>query len=62
MPETNVIVDFGKDVPPDLQGRVLLQMERTLREQGVPAEVFKRTMPDDSKLRLRMTEEERAKL
>lgn len=57
-----VIVDFGKDVPPDLQGRVLLQMERTLRDAGIAAEVFKRTMPDDSKLRLRMTTEERAKL
>lgn len=57
-----VVVDFGKLIPPDLQGRVLLQMERTLREGGVSAEVFKRTMADDSKLRLRMTEEERTKL
>lgn len=57
-----VIVDFGKDVPPDLQGRALLYMERMLREHGVPAEVFKRTAPDDSKLRLRMTDDERRKL
>lgn len=62
MREREVVVDFGKAVPPDLQGRVLLQMERTLRENGVPACVFKRTMADDSKLRLRMTNEERAKL
>lgn len=62
MPDYHVIVDFGKGVPPDLQGAVLLQMERTLRERGVQAEVFKRTMADDSKLRLRMTEEERQKL
>ena len=62
MPGHQVVVDFGKAVPPDLQGRVLLQMERTLREHGIPAEVFKRTMADDSKLRLRMTEEERLKL
>ena len=57
-----MIVDFGKAIPPDLQGRVLLHMERELREAGYPAEVFKRTAPDDSKLRLRMTTEERKKL
>lgn len=62
MREHEVIVDFGKSVPPDLQGRVLLDMERTLRESGVPAEVFKRTAPDDSKLRLKMTDAERQKL
>jgi len=62
MKSHEVIVDFGKLIPPDLQGRTLLQMERTLREHGIPAEVFKRTMADDSKLRLRMTDDERAKL
>ena len=62
MRDTEVIVDFGKAVPPDLQGKVLLGMERALREAGVAAEVFKKTMADDSKLRLRMTEEERMKL
>lgn len=62
MIENQVIVDFGKAIPPDLQGRVMLQMERTLRESGVAAEVFKRTQADDSKLRLRMTAEERLKL
>ena len=62
MRDHEVIVDFGKAVPPDTQGKVLLQMERTLREHGVLAEVFKRTAQDDSKLRLRMTNEERQKL
>lgn len=62
MRDHEVVVDFGKAVPPDLQGKVLLGMERSLREAGIPAEVFKRTMKDDSKLRLRMTEEERLKL
>lgn len=62
MRANEVMVDFGKNVPPDLQGAVLLQMERTLRERGVEAEVFKKTMADDSKLRLRMTTEERLKL
>ena len=62
MRDCEVIVDFGKNIAPDLQGVVLLQMERTLRENGVQAEVFKRTAPDDSKLRLRMTTEERKNL
>lgn len=62
MQSHEVLVDFGAAVPSDIQGRVLLQMERTLRESGIPAEVFKRTAPDDSKLRLRMTTEERKKL
>ena len=62
MRDYEVVVDFGKAVPPDLQGRVLLYMERMLREAGVPAEVFKATMKDDSKLRLRMTTVERQKL
>ena len=62
MRDNEVIVDFGKLIPPDAQGRVLLQMERSLREAGLAAEVFKRTAPDDSKLRLRMTTDERQKL
>jgi hypothetical protein len=33
-----------------------------LRELGVPAEVFKETLGDDSKLRVLMTPEQRAKL
>lgn len=49
-----VIVDFGTVVPPDTQGRVLLYLERWLREEGIPAEVLKRTAPDDSKVRLRL--------
>ena len=62
MRDSEVTVDFGRAIPADLQGKVLLHMERTLREQGVPAQVFKKTMADDSKLRLKMTEEERLKL
>lgn len=58
----HVIVKFGKGLSPELQGVVMLQMEKTLREAGVPAEVFKETMPDDSKLRSKMTVEERARL
>lgn len=62
MKDYEIIIDFGAGIPSDAQGRVMLAMERTLREQGIPAEVFKRTRPDDSKLRLKMTAEERDKL
>ena len=62
MNEFHVIVQFGAGIPADEQGRVLLQMEKTLRERGMPAEVYKPTRPDDSKLRSLMTVEERAKL
>lgn len=40
----------------------MLAMEKMLRGMGIPAEVLKETMPDDSKLRSRMTPEERSKL
>lgn len=62
MRDYEVTVDFGRGIPPADQGRVLLLMERALREAGLPAEVFKRTMADDSRLRLRMTDDERQKL
>lgn len=62
MSSHEVIVEFGSAVHPDVQGRAMLVLERYLREQGLPIEVFKKTMADDSKLRLRMTSEERQKL
>ena len=58
----HVIVKFGRGIPSDNQGAVMLQMEKSLREAGVPAEVFKETMADDLKSRAKMTAEERAKL
>ena len=58
----HVTVTFGKGIPSDLQGKVMLHMERTLRENGLPAEVFKPTCEDDSKLRRNMTPLERARL
>ncbi len=51
----HVIVTFGASIPADMQGKTMLAMERTLREAGIPAEVFKATKPDDSKLRRNMT-------
>ncbi len=62
MTPNQVIVKFGKGISSDLQGRTMLQMEKTLREAGIEAEVFKETMADDSRLRSKMTVEERAKL
>ena len=62
LPPFHVLVDFGSGVPSDLQGVVLLAMERSLREAGCPAEVYKRAAPDDSKLRRSMTPEQRSKL
>lgn len=62
LPPFHVIVDFGRSIPSDVQGVVMLAMERTLREQAIPAEVFKRTMADDLKSRRNMTPEQRAKL
>jgi len=62
IPPFHVIVEFGSSIPPDAQGPVMLAMERCLREQGIPAEVFKPTRADDSKLRRSMTPEQRARL
>lgn len=58
----HVIVDFGAGIPSAQQGVVMLAMEKSLRQAGIPAEVFCRMMPDDLKPRSRMTAEERAKL
>lgn len=63
LPPTHVLVRFGSDVPLDAQGPALLAMEKRLREAtGLDIRVHKDLMGDDSKLRVRMTEEERARL
>lgn len=62
MNQYHAIVKFGPGYDSDTQGRMLLAFEKMMREQGIPAEVFKETMVDDSKLRSRMTIEERKKL
>jgi hypothetical protein len=62
IPPLHVIVRFGSAIPDWLQGATMLSMETAMREAGVKAEVFKETMGDDSKLRARMTPEQRAKL
>lgn len=59
---TEIIVAFGDHYDSGMQGDILLRLERLLRQDGIPAKVFKTTMADDSKLRSMMTPEERAKL
>ena len=62
LPPNHVVVRFGAGIPSEAQGHAMLVMERTLREIGLPAEVFKDMMADDSKLRRHMTKEQRSKL
>ena len=58
-----VIVKFADEIPLDAQGVVLLQMEKSLRAQtGLDCRVYKDLKGDDSKLRVMMTPEMRAKL
>lgn len=58
-----VVVKFPPEIPLDVQGPVLLAMEKTLRvSTGLDVRVVKDLMGDDSKLRVRMTIEQREKL
>lgn len=60
----HVIVHFGSDIPPEIQGPALLAFEKELRRlaPGLWTEVFKEVKGDDSKLRVMMTPEERMNL
>lgn len=58
----HVIVTFGLGIPEEVQGQILLWMEKKLRAMGVMAEVYKPVHPDDSKLRREMTKEQRNRL
>lgn len=58
----HVIVKFGDAIKPDDQGPAMLALERMLREKGIPAEVYKETAADDSRLRIGMTDEKRKTL
>jgi len=58
----HVIVRFGAGIPASTQGEVMLDMEKNLRSRGLPAEVFKETVGDDSKLRRAMTSQQRDRL
>lgn len=58
----HILVRFGSGISGADQGILMLAMEKHAREHGLPVEVFKETMGDDSKLRVMMTADERAKL
>lgn len=62
LPDHHVLVKFGNGISGDAQGKAMLAFEKHLRSMGIPAEVFKETMGDDSKLRRMMTPEQREKL
>lgn len=58
-----VVVKFPPGIPLDAQGPALLLMEKALRQTtALDVRVVKDLMGDDSKLRVRMTLEQRAKL
>lgn len=58
-----VVVKFPKEVPLGAQGSALLMMEKALRAStGLDVRVVKDLMGDDSRLRVMMTLEQRAKL
>ena len=58
-----VEVTFPDTVPPMVQAEALMSFERHLRVlSGADIRVFKAKMKDDSKLRMAMTPEERAKV
>ena len=58
-----IIMKFGPAIKGSLQAKLMFDLEKHLRETtGLPIEVFKETMADDSKLRAKMTPEERAKI
>lgn len=60
----HVEVKFGSAIPSPVQAAALLEFERVLRRMmpGQWVETFKEAKGDDSKLRMMMTKEERAKL
>lgn len=65
IPDLHVVVQFGKGIPPSVQGPAMLAFEKILREQTdrkLWIEVFKENKGDDSKLRASMTKEQRAAL
>lgn len=65
IPSLHVVVQFGADVPSGVQGPALLAFEKILRDltgHKLWIETFKEAKGDDSKLRMAMTVEERAKL
>ena len=58
-----VVVKFPPEIPLSIQGPFLLDAEKSLRAStGLDVRVVKDLMGDDSKLRVRMTLQQRDKL
>jgi hypothetical protein len=58
-----ITVEFPLDFPPSAEGPALLAFEKYLRmSTGLDCRVLKARMGDDSKLRMAMTPEERARV
>lgn len=58
-----VTVKFDDDLPPEFQSKALMGFEKLLRKMtGRDIRVFKDKMGDDSKIRQRMTPDERSRL
>lgn len=62
MKSNEVLVKFGSDVPPLVQGKAMFDMQLWLNKQGYDVKVFAETKGDDSKLRAMMTQTQRDKL
>jgi hypothetical protein len=62
MKSNEVLVKFGSGIPGAAQAKVMFDMELALQRMGHDVRVLKETMGDDSKLRVRMTVEERDRL
>ena len=62
MKSNEVLVKFGNAVPGAAQAKVMFDMELALQKMGHDVRVLKETMGDDSKLRVKMTVEERDRL
>lgn len=59
----NVLVQFGLGIPPEAQAQALMNLEKNLRAiTKLDVRVFKDKMGDDSKIRQRMTPDERSRL
>ncbi len=61
-PGLQVVVKFPAGVPLGAQGPALLHFEQELRKTGLDIRGVKDLMGDDSRLRVRMTLEQRSKL
>ena len=63
MNHLHIQLRFGPGIPAEVQGPLLLKLEKIIRADiGLRVELFKETMEDDSKLRRSMTLIQRASL